>query len=356
MSNTRSSFRARAWDAVNSPLSLVLTAVALFLMVKVGWAALDWLGLNAVWPWQGAELCKEKTGICWPFLVEKFRFILFGTYPFDQHWRPAVVSVLLCGLAVQTGLQMIDKGLRLSAGQLFGLWVIVLLASFVLMAGGIFGLSYVNSVRWNGLPILLILSLAAIALAFPLGALLALARTQRKYAILSRIAATYVELARAVPMLTVLFVGIFVLPLMLPPGTKISPIGATLIALIFFHAAYFAEDLRGGLQSLPRGQEEAAMAVGLSYWQRTGLVTLPQAVRKSLPSLVNTIIGAYKDTSLVVVLGIHDLTATARMAFSDADWRGYALEAYFVVGLWFFLSCAFMSGIGRALHRGPQKR
>lgn len=349
------SFRATAWSAINTPLSLTLTVVALAAIVQLAMAAAHWFLLNAVWPWQGAELCAVQNGICWPFLGEKLRFILFGTYPFEEHWRPALASILLCALAVQTGLQMVGRGVRLGTVQTLVVWTCVLAVAFLLMAGGLFGLPPVDSIRWNGLPILLILSIAAIALAFPLGLLLALARSQSQYRLLSGMATTYIELTRAVPMLTVLFVGIFVLPLMLPPGVKISPVVATLVALIFFHASYFAEDLRGGMQSLSAGQEEAAKALGLSYWKRVGLIVMPQAIQRSLPSLVNTIIGAYKDTSLVVVLGIHDLTATARMAFSDPGWRGYALEAYFIVGLWFLVSCAFLSAIGRELHRGAQK-
>ncbi len=345
------SLRDLAWSAVNTPLSLVLTLLALIVFSQVGWAAGHWLVFQAVWPWQPADLCAIHSGICWPFLTEKLRFILFGTYPYDDHWRPALASFLMCALSVQTGLQMIDRGFRLNALQTLAVWGAVLLLAFVLMAGGVLGLERVDSVRWNGLPILLILSIAAIAMALPLGMFLALARAQSRFRALARMATAYIELTRAVPMLTVLFVGIFVLPLMLPPGVKISPVGATLVALIMFHASYFAEDLRGGLQSLHKGQDEAAKALGLPYWKRVGLILMPQAIQRSLPSLVNTIIGAYKDTSLVVVLGIHDLTATARMSFSDPGWRGYSLEAYFVVGLWFFVSCAFLSVIGRKLHR-----
>lgn len=338
-------------QAFGSPLAAMLTLLAGSLLVAVCWGATRWLFLDAVWPWQEAALCKGRSGLCWPFMMEKTRFILFGTYPFDLQCRPAIVSVMLSGLAVLTCRQLALEQARLNARPLALAWLVTIVASFVLMGGGVFGLEPVDPVRWNGLPILLMLSLVAVALALPLGVLLALARVQDSYPLLARLAAAYIEIARGVPMLTVLFVGIFVLPLTLPEGVTISPVTATLSALIFFHAAYFAEDVRGGLLGLPVGQGEAAKSLGMTYWQATRLIMLPQAIRRSLPSLVNSVIGAYKDTSLVVVIGIHDLTATARMSFGDPAWRDNALEAYTLVGLWFFFSCAFFSAVGRKLHR-----
>jgi len=338
-------------DAFSTPLAGALSLLACVLTGLMAWGALHWLVLDAVWPWQAAATCKDLPGFCWPFLIEKTRFILFGTYPYALHTRPALVCLILCVFAVVTCRHLVARKPVLSARQLAVSWIAVIAISFLLMGGGVFGLEPVDPVRWNGLPILLILSIVAVALAFPLGVLLALARVQRTYLLLARCAAAYVEIARGVPMLTVLFVGIFVLPLMLPEGTAISPVLATLVALVFFHAAYFAEDVRGGLLGLPKGQDEAAKSLGMTYWQATRLVVLPQALRRSLPSLVNSVIGAYKDTSLVVVVGIHDLTATARMSFGDPAWRDNAVEAYALVGIWFFVSCAFLSGIGRTLHR-----
>jgi|GEM_PF-345485 len=340
----------RLHGLVATPGAAVISLISAGLALWLWWAALSWLLIDATPPFAPGEACAAHRGACWPFLVEKTRFILFGTYPFDAQWRPALTSLLLCALSVFAGLQAIGRAPRISALPTVALWVAGLLAAFLLMGGGVFGLMPVDSTRWNGLPILLILSVVTIAVAFPLGMLLALARDQATYPLMRRAAAAYIEIMRGVPMVTVLFVGIFVLPLMLPPSTAISPVGATLIALTLFHASYFAEDFRSGLQSLPVGQRESAKSLGLSYWQATALVILPQAIHRSLPALLNSVIGAYKDTSLVVILGIHDLTATARMAFNDPGWRGHALEAYALVGFWFFVSCAFLSAIGRRLH------
>ena len=343
---------ALAWTRAlfASPLAAALSVLSGVLLLWLGWQALTWALLQAVWPWEAAKACATRAGVCWPFLVEKARLILVGTYPFDQQWRAALASVLLIALAVLTGLQMVGRT-RLSFLTFVAVWASGLGVSVLFLGGGLLGLDAVPSVFWNGLPILLFLAIASIAGAFPVGVLLAIARNQTAYPIVRRLATLYIEVARGVPMLTVIFVGIFVLPLTLPPGSSIAPVPAVLVALIFFHGAYFAEDLRGGLQALSAGQRDAAKALGLGYWQGMGLVLLPQAITRSLPSLLNSIIGAYKDTSLVVVVGIHDLISTARMSFNDPEWRGYALEAYALVGLWFFVSCAFLSAIGRRLQR-----
>ncbi len=333
---------------LSRPGASLLSLASGGLVLTLLWAIADWLVLSAVPPLADPSACVETAGACWPFWAEKSRFILFGTYPFDEQWRPMLVSLLLIGLSIATG-QMAASGRWLNMKLTAGLWLAGIAASFALMGGGILGLVPVDATRWNGLPILLILSTIALALALPVGVLLALARYQTRHRLLHRAAGAYVEIMRGVPMVTLLFVGVFVLPLTLPKGTAIDPIIAVLIALVFFHAAYFAEDVRSGLMALPAGQHEAASSLGLGFWQTARLVLLPQAIERAMPALVNSTIGAYKDTSLVVILGLHDLSATARMAFSDVAWGNQALEAYVFVGVWFLISCSYLSWIGRRL-------
>ncbi|MCZ4287702.1 amino acid ABC transporter permease [Hoeflea alexandrii] len=344
----------RQW--AGTPLTALVSAVSAALAIWAIWIVLDWAVLSASPPQRPMHACAETAGACWRFYVEKSRFMLFGTYPYQDHWRPGLASMLLLALSGVVGLRITGRLDRITPRVLVALWIATIPAAFLLMGGGWAGLDRVDMSRWNGLPVLLILSVIAIALAFPLGVTLAVLRHQDRWPVLRRAAVVYIETMRGVPMVTVLFVGVFVLPLTLPPGTRISPVMATLVALILFHASYFAEDVRGGLQSLPEAQTEAAKALGLTWSQTMGLVLLPQALSRSLPALVNSVIGAYKDTSLVVVLGIHDLTSTARMAFSEPGWGQYALEAYAFVGIWFLLSCAFLSWIGRELHKGQSAR
>ncbi|WP_378941361.1 amino acid ABC transporter permease [Mesorhizobium sp. ANAO-SY3R2] len=344
----KTSFRRWVGSAFAGPGASVLTIVGGALALYLAWIVLNWFVISAVGPWSDPALCSETSAACWPFWREKTRFILFGTYPFDQQWRPAVVCLILLGLTIATG-QMAVTGRWINLRAFASLWVLGAIVSFVLMGGGFPGLPTVDTNKWNGLPILLILSTIALALALPLGVLLALARFQTRYFGLRRAATLFIEVMRGVPMVTLLFVGMFVVPLMLPRGVTIDPVTAVLVALVPFHSAYFAEDVRSGLLATPAGQQEAAASLGLGFWQSARLILLPQAFERAMPALVNSAIGAYKDTSLVVVLGMHDLNATARMAFSDVVWGNQALEAYVFVGMWFLISCSYLSWVGRRL-------
>ncbi len=325
--------------------SIVTLSVALFLLWIVP-SVLSWLFFDATGFSGDEAMCRSVDGACWPFIREKARLILFGTYPYVEQWRAALASLTIIGLVAVLMLK------RLNFIKMISLWVAGTAVFVGLMLGGFLGLPEVQTVKWNGLPIFLLLSVSSLAAAFPLGVLLALARHQKNYILIRSLASGYIELIRGVPLLTVLFMGLFILPLILPKGFFIEPLIAVLVALMLFHAAYFAEDIRGGLQALPTGQFEAADSIGLQYWPKVILIVLPQTLKKSLPAILNTVIGGYKDTSLVVIVGIHDMLATAKMAYSDPGWQRYGLEAYFFVGVWYFFSCACLSAYGRHLEKG----
>ncbi|RCK38834.1 hypothetical protein TH19_03260 [Thalassospira profundimaris] len=323
----------------------ILTMILIAAVLGLGSVAINWLVINAVAPWSTADLCREATGACWPFLVEKHRLILFGTYPWEQQWRPFMASlILLIGVGVSMVPHWQDK-------RLIWVWLGLAVTFTVLMRGGVGGLEYVQPERWNGLPVLLMLAIFGLVFAFPLGLFLALARHQDKLPALRAIAVLWIELVRGVPMIMVLFLGLFVLPLMMPDDIKLNPLITTMIALVIFHSAYFAESIRGGLQTVPLGQYEAADSQGLSWFQKTRLIILPQALRIAMPGILNTVLGAYKDTSLVVIIGIHDIMATAKMSFSDPVWQRYGLEAYLFVGGWFLATCWCLSSYSRWLER-----
>lgn len=332
----------------------LINFIGIVALVWLGWSGTQWLLIDAIPPWQDRTLCTPETGACWPFWREKFRLILFGTYPYASQWRALLASILLVGLVVLTGLNLTGRWIQLPARTMVVVWIIGLALSMALMIGGWLGLDPVPTAKFNGLPVLLILSVGAIALAIPLGILLAFARHRSLSPTIRMGAAIYIEGMRAIPMVSVLFIGIFILPLAMPKQAGFDPLFATFIVLIFFHAAYVAEDVRGGLISISIGQVDAGRALGLSEFKINRLVLLPQALHQALPALMNTVIGAYKDTSLILILGLFDLVATARMAFSDPLWQGQALESYVIVGSWFFLSCAFLSWVGRHLVIGPR--
>jgi general L-amino acid transport system permease protein len=230
------------------------------------------------------------------------------------------------------------------------IWLAGLVVVGVLMWGGILGLSYVSNELWGGLPLTLIFAVIGTASAFPLAILLALGRRSRLPAV-RMICVAYIELIRGVPLITVLFMASVMLPLFLPPGVTIDKLLRAQAAFMLFAAAYLAEVIRGGLQAIPKGQIEAADALGLRFWQRTRLVVLPQALAMVIPPLVNSFISAFKDTSLVVIIGLFDLLGAVTAALNDANWRGTSVEAYIFAAAIYFCFCFFMSRYSQMLER-----
>jgi general L-amino acid transport system permease protein len=324
--------------------STLATLAVLIVLLKAVPAFVDWAVLEAVWR-PDAKACRAAEGACWGFIAEKHRFILFGTYPFEDHWRPAAASVLLIGLwAVSLVRAFWRKALAL-------VWLAGLAAIALLMWGGVPGLPYVENERWGGLILTLLLASFGLACAFPLAVLLALAR-RSDMPVLRSLAVGYIELVRGVPLISLLFMASVMLPLFLPPEVSIDKLLRAQIALIVFAAAYLAEVVRGGLQAIPRSQYEMADALGLTYWQRTLHVILPQALRISVPPLVSTFIGFFKNTALVVIIGLFDLLSTVKVSLTDPAWSGFGVEAYVFAAAVYFVFCYAMSLYSRRLERG----
>jgi general L-amino acid transport system permease protein len=304
----------------------------------------SWAWLDAVWRTGDPRACHEASGACWAFIGEKHRFILFGTYPFEQHWRPATASVLLIALWVFSLMK------RFWRWWLALLWAGGLAAIGVLMWGGVAGLPYVENERWGGLILTLLLASFGIALAFPLSILLALGR-RSSLPVLRYACIAYIELIRGVPLISVLFMASVLLPLFLPAGVSIDKLLRAQLALILFAAAYLAEVVRGGLQAVPRHQYDAAAALGFPYWKQTAFIILPQALRVSIPPLVNTFIGFFKDTSLVLIIGLFDLLSTIKVSLQDPAWSGFGIEAYLFASAVYFAFCYAMSRYSQRLGR-----
>jgi general L-amino acid transport system permease protein len=306
---------------------------------------LDWALLHAVWRAPDARACREAHGACWAFIAEKHRFILFGTYPFEQQWRPGVATLLLIGLWLFSSIRTFWSWRWLAP-----VWIAGLALIGVLMWGGVPGLPYVENERWGGLILTLILASFGIAAAFPLSILLALGRRSAMPA-LRWICIAYIELIRGVPLISLLFMASVMLPLFLPSGVTMDKLLRAQLAMILFAAAYLAEVVRGGLQSIPRHQEEAADALGFSWRHKMRLVILPQALRVAIPPLVNTFIGFFKDTSLVLIIGLFDLLNTVKVSLQDPAWSGYGVEAYLFVSAVYFVFCNAMSRYSKGLER-----
>ena len=332
--------RANLFSTVSNT---ILTVAAVALLAVTVPPVIRWALIDAVWSAPNSRACRGA-GACWAFIAEKWRFILFGTYPYEQHWRPFSAVLIFIAMILAS----CDR--RLWGRRLMLVWLAGLIAVGILMWGGIFGLSYVGNELWGGLPLTLILAVVGMAFAFPLAILLALGRRSALPAVRT-ICVAYIELIRGVPLITVLFMASVMLPLFLPAGMTIDKLLRAQLAIILFAAAYLAEVVRGGLQAIPKGQTEAADALGLGYWRRTRLIVLPQALTMVIPPLVNTFIGTFKDTTLVIIIGLMDLLGTLNAALNDATWRGSSVEAYVFAAVIYFCFCFFMSRYSQMLER-----
>lgn len=326
--------------------SSVVTLLLFALLVKMLVSFLQWGIWNAVWtvPGNDTSACRAVHGLgaCWAVIAEKYRFILFGTYPYDQQWRPALATLAFIALFY------ISSRRRFWRRELVLVWAAALALIGLLMWGGIPGLPFVSQERWGGLPVTLVLAAFGLAFGFPLGILVALGRRSKLPAIRS-LCVLYVELIRGVPLISLLFMASVMFPLFLPDGVNIDKLLRAQIAVVLYAGAYLAEVIRGGLQAVARGQHEAADALGLSYWQKNRLIILPQAIRHVIPPLVNTFIAFFKDTSLVLIIGIFDLLTTAKTAIIDPAWQSFSVEVYLFVAMIYFVFCFAMSRYSRHL-------
>jgi general L-amino acid transport system permease protein len=291
--------------------------------------------------------CQNAKGIgaCWAIIRDKYRLILFGRFPYDEQWRPAICVALFIGLYVVSAMR------RFWRKELALIWIATLVGIFVLMWGGVLGLTPVTEDYWGGLPLTLILATFGLAFAFPLAVLVALGRRSTKLPAVKFLCVLYVELIRGVPLVALLYMASVMFPLFMPEGVNIDKLLRAQIAIILFAAAYLAEVVRGGLQALPKGQAEAADALGLSYWKKTGFIILPQALRLVIPPLVNTFIGFFKDTSLVLIVGLFDLLNMGKIALTDPPWQSFSTEVYLMLAVIYIAFCFAMSQYSRGLER-----
>jgi general L-amino acid transport system permease protein len=333
-------------ELFGSPLRAVLTMALIALLTWVAWLALRWGLWHAVFR-ADADACRAARpgGACWGVVAEKWRPILFGRYPYAEQWRPAVAVTALAAVTLLSAWPWAWRW------WLAPLWLIVVAGAGVLMLGGVAGLAPVPTSRWGGLPLTIGLAIAGLAFAFPLALLLALGRRSSLPAART-LAAGYVEIVRGVPLISVLFMASFLLPLLWPTGWRPDVLVRVVMGLTLFVAAYLAEVIRGGLQSVPRGQIESAVALGMGAWTVQRTVVLPQALRAVLPALVNIVIGTLKDTSLVTVVGLFELTGALGLALGgDPTWRPFYLEGYLFIAGVYWVMCFGLSRYGLWLER-----
>jgi general L-amino acid transport system permease protein len=297
-----------------------LTLISAVVIALLVWPTVKFMLIDAVWTGSSRVDCLPETvgrevGACWPFIKAKFAQFMYGFYPAAQAWRVDLTYAIGVALLVPLLIPSIPwKGLNAIA-----FFIVYPVVGFLLLVGGVLGLEHVETRVWGGLLVTLVISFVGIVFSLPLGVLLALGR-RSELPIIRTLSVVFIEFWRGVPLITVLFFATYMLPLFLPGNWRIDGLLRVLIGVVLFSGAYTAEVVRGGLQAIPRGQFEAAMALGLGYWRTMGLVVLPQALRIVIPSMVNSFIALFKDTTLVLIVAIFDLLGQLRAAFADPNW------------------------------------
>ena len=309
--------RQKLFGSVLNTIATLLSAVILAALI---WPAIRFMLIDAVWVGSSRTDCLAETvgrpvGACWPFIAAKFAQFMYGFYPADQVWRVNLTYAVGLVLLVPLMIPRVPYK-TLNAILFFGVFPVV---AFYLLVGGVFGLQHVETRLWGGLLVTLVITFAGIIGSLPLGIVLALGR-RSSLPLVRWFCIIFIEFWRGVPLITVLFFATYMLPFFLPETWKLDALARVLIGVVLFAGAYMAEVIRGGLQAIPRGQYEAARALGLGYWKMMAFVILPQALKLVIPGMVNSFIALFKDTTLVLIVAIFDLLGQMRASFADPNW------------------------------------
>jgi general L-amino acid transport system permease protein len=322
-------------------VTLAFGALVVWVVIRVA----DWAIVDAVWSVADRDRCRDVSGACWSVIEARGRLILFGLYPFEQHWR----STLACLAIVATmGLSCIPWfwGLK----RLPALWLAGFGTFMLLMYGGLFGLPVVTTEQWGGLSLTVFIFASVVVVGMPLSVVLALARRSHM-PVIRAVASGVIDVVRSLPLLTILFAAAVVVPFVVPDWAQGDKLGRVILAFSLFFACYQAEIIRAGLQAIPSGQEEAAAALGMKYWSRAFDILLPQAFRHSLPSTINQFVITFKETSIVTIIGFFEVMASGNAAVGTGDWSGQFVEVYVFVGAIYFLFVFGLSRYGAYLER-----
>ena len=346
---------ARGWMRANllsTPFNIVLTILIVLLLAWVANELAKFLIFNAVWSGTDRNACLEsiqhrEIGACWPFVWERWSYFVYGSYPIPQRWR---VDLFFVMLAVGVVWLLWLEALRRDLGVVYS-FIVLPVVSYILLHGfELIGMPLVDTVLWGGVLVTVVVASVGIVLSLPLGILLALGRRSRMPTV-KLFSVMFIEFVRGVPLITVLFMASVMLPLFVPEALEPDKLLRALIGIALFASAYMAEVVRAGLQGIPKGQFEGAMAVGLGYWQMMRLIILPQALKITIPNIVNTYIGLFKDTTLVFIVGIFDFLRTIEVARIDPKWATpvTSTTGYVVAAVFYLVFCYGMSRYARAM-------
>jgi general L-amino acid transport system permease protein len=323
----------------------ILTLLGMYLIYKTVPPALNWAIFQANWVGTTREACTSE-GACWLFIIVRFKQFMFGFYPPSEYWR-VVVAFSMAGILIAW--LLIERSPKKGLVGAFTVFCYPVIAYF-LFYGGAFGLEEVETHKWGGLMLTLILATIGMFCALPIGIVLALGR-RSSMPIARSCSIIFIEFWRGVPLITVLFMSSVMLPIFIPEEMQIDKLLRAMVGIIFFQSAYMAEVVRGGLQAIPKGQYEAAESLALSYWKSMVFIILPQALKLVIPGIVNTFIALFKDTTLVLIIGLFDLLAVVQSVNTDPNWLGYAVEGYVFVASIYWISCFSMSRYSQYLEK-----
>ena len=326
----------------STKIDALLSILSIVFLISIIPPVFEWAFFKAIWSGDSAKICYDTPdrGACWIFIKDKFYLFMYGFYPKEEVYRLNLIIFIIV-LSYFMFKKLNNIKIRIAILILFPI------ISYVLFYGG-FGFKVVSTDKWGGLALTLAVSAVGIIASFPIGIIMALAR-RSNMPVMRYFSIVYIEFIRGVPLITILFVASVILPLFFPQDMNFDKLLRALIGITIFQSAYIAEVVRGGLQSIPKGQYEASEALGLTYWKAMILIILPQALKVSIPNLVGTFISLLKDTTLVLIIGLFDLLGMVNLASSDAQWLGFEQEGYVFVALIFWILCFSMSRYSKLL-------
>lgn len=331
----------------STPGNSAISTVCFIFLVYLFWTLFKWAVLNAAWisPDGTSQVCKDVDGACWAVIHVRWRLILFGLFPFDEQWRSTLACVAIVVVTILSCMPVFWKPLRLST-----IWVVGFAIFYTMMSGGFFGMTAVAPNEWGGLTLTVFMYVAGVLIGMPAAIGLALMR-RSKLIVIAKTTAAVIDTLRSLPLVSILFTAALILPFVLPDFLVGDKIWRVAVGFALYFAIYQAEVIRSGIQSLPNGQEEAAKALGLNYWQRTARIILPQAFRNALPPTINQLVLTFKETALIVIIGFFDVLASGNAAFGTGEWAFAWVEVYCFVAMIYFVFVFSLSRYGTYLER-----
>ncbi len=328
-----------------SPLDCIISLLCVVFFATIIYTIVDWAFLSSIWAAEDEPLCRDASGACWSVIDARHRIIFFGLFPYEEHWRSTLACVVMIATIVASCFPWFWSAIKLST-----LWIAGFGTFYILMHGGLFGLSVITPERWGGLALTIFIFAAVSIIGMPLSILLALGR-RSKLPVIAKMFGLFIDFFRSLPLLTILFTAAIITPFVLPDMLQGDKLYRVIAGFAIFFAAYQAENIRAGLQSIPTGQDEAGLTLGLGYWHRITRIQLPQAFRNSLPAIVNQFVITFKETSIVTIVGFFEILASGAAAYGTGVWTIHYIEVYVFIGLIYFIFVFSLSRYGAYLEK-----